>query len=50
MIVASQEEITDLSYSQAPTDGTILTDDLNPIEIFLDRANAGEIYYRRVLQ
>jgi spermidine synthase len=50
MIVASDKEMTDLSYSKAPTDGTILTDNLNPIEIFLDRANAGEIYYRRVLQ
>ena len=50
MIVASQDELSDLAYSKAPSDGTILTDDLNPIEIFLDRANAGEIYYRRVLE
>jgi hypothetical protein len=42
--------MSDLPYAKAPTDGTILTDDLNPIEIFLDRANAGEVYYRRVLQ
>jgi spermidine synthase len=50
MVVASQNEMTDLTYSKAPIDGTVLTDDLNPIEIYLDRANAGEIYYRRVLQ
>jgi spermidine synthase len=50
MIAASQSEMSDLPYAKAPTDGTILTDDLNPIEIFLDRANAGEVYYRRVLQ
>ncbi len=50
MIVASQDEMSDLAYTEAPTDGMVLTDDLNPIEIFLDRANAGEIYYRRVLE
>jgi spermidine synthase len=50
MIVASQDEMSDLTYPSAPTDGMVLTDDLNPIEIFLDRANAGEIYYRKVLE
>ena len=50
MLVASQTEMSDLTYSKAPTDGTILTDELNPIEIYLDRANAGEIHYRRILQ
>jgi spermidine synthase len=50
MIVASQDEMSDLAYTEAPSDGMVLTDDLNPIEIFLDRANAGEIYYRRVLE
>jgi spermidine synthase len=50
MIVASQDEMSDLTYPTAPTGGLVLTDDLNPIEIFLDRANAGEIYYRKILE
>ncbi len=50
MLAASQAEMSDLPYGKAPTDGTILTDDLNPIEIYLDQANAGEIHFRRVLE
>lgn len=50
MFIASQTEMTNLSYTKAPTDGVVLTDDLNPIEIFIEQANAGELTYRRFLQ
>jgi spermidine synthase len=50
MVVASQNEITDLQYDEAPKDGIVLTDDLNPIEIFLDRVDTGQIDDRRILE
>jgi spermidine synthase len=50
MFMASQTEMMDLSYSKAPTSGIVLTDNLNPIEIFIEQANAGELTYRRVLE
>ena len=50
MLVASQDDLSDLPYGLAPKDGTLLTDELNPVEIFLERANAGELHFRRVLE
>ncbi|MBN1146137.1 MAG: fused MFS/spermidine synthase [Anaerolineales bacterium] len=49
IFVASMEQMTGLGadFLEAPVDGPLLTDDLNPIEIFLERARGGEIYYRR---
>ena len=49
IFVASAEPITGLDpeYVEALAGGPLLTDDLNPIEVFLERARGGEIYYRR---
>lgn len=47
VFVASRSIMSDLDYGPAPADGYLLTDDLNPIEVFLERARGGEIYYRR---
>jgi hypothetical protein len=47
VFVASRSIMSDLDYGPAPTDGYLLSDDLNPIEVFLERARGGEIYYRR---
>lgn len=47
VFVASSSIMSDLDYGPAPTDGYLLSDDLNPIEVFLERARGGEIYYRR---
>ena len=47
IFLASGNEITDMSFQKAPVDGRVLTDDLNPIEVYLEQARAGELYYRR---
>jgi len=46
LFVASQTPMGDLDFIQAPRGGTLLTDDLNPIEIYLEEARSG-FYLRR---
>ncbi len=43
MFVASQTSLADIGFPRAPADGSILTDDLNPAEIYFEQARAG--YY-----
>ncbi len=47
MIMASDKEMQEIEFEKAPTDGQRLTDNLNPIDIFMQQALAGEINYRR---
>jgi len=47
MIIASNQEMVKINFNKAPDNGVILTDDLNPIEIFLQQAITGKINYRR---
>jgi len=48
LLVASMSELQGLDYPEAPCcEGPVLTDDLNPIEIFLEEARQGELYFRR---
>jgi len=47
IFLASGNEIKDLDYQKAPKEGRVLTDDLNPYEVYLEQARAGELYYRR---
>lgn len=46
IFVASHESLADTNYPLVPIDGLTLTDDLNPIEIFLEEARR-ESYFRR---
>ncbi len=46
VFVASMEPVDDIPYADAPWDGQVLTDDLNPIDVLLRQAREG-IYYRR---
>ena len=45
LLIASQQPLSDLSHPPAPRDGDLLTDDLNPIEIYFEQARAN-YYYR----
>jgi hypothetical protein len=45
ILLASQTPMTDIAYPPAPTDGTLLTDDLNPVEIFFEQART-DYYFR----
>jgi hypothetical protein len=45
ILIASQQPMNDLAFSQPPQDGPVLTDDLNPIEIYFEQARAN-YYYR----
>ncbi len=48
ILMASMTEMAALGYPEAPCcEGPVLTDDLNPIEIFLEEARQGELYFRR---
>jgi spermidine synthase len=47
IFLASGKDMLDVANQKAQTDGPVLTDDLNPIEVFLEQARAGELYYRR---
>lgn len=47
LLVAAQQSLSDLPYPLAPRQGVILTDDLNPIEIFYEQARAGEYFLRQ---
>ncbi len=47
IFVASQADVSDLGYVKAPADGRVLTDDQNPIEIYLEEARQGYIAFRR---
>lgn len=47
IFVASRQERLDAEFREVPSDGVILTDDLNPIEMLLQDARGDEIYYRR---
>lgn len=41
VLIASQAPLSDLSFPSAPSEGLVLTDDLNPIEIYFEQALAG---------
>lgn len=45
MLVASQAPLIGIPYPKAPTDGVILTDDHNPVEIFFEQARS-DYYFR----
>ena len=47
LFFASSQPIQDLQLAHAPVDGFILTDDLNPIEIFFEESFRGELVYQR---
>jgi hypothetical protein len=38
VFVASPSALLDSDFEKAPTNGVLLTDDLNPVEIFFERA------------
>lgn len=44
ILIASQQPLSDLPYPTTPRDGVVLTDDLNPIEIFFEQARANYFY------
>ncbi len=44
ILVASQQPLSDLPHPPAPRDGDLLTDDLNPIEIYFEQARADYFY------
>jgi hypothetical protein len=44
ILIASNDSLNDISYPQAPRDGMVLTDDLNPAEIFFEQARAGYFF------
>jgi spermidine synthase len=45
IFVASQQPHPDIGFPKAPTDGTILTDDLNPAEIYFEQAREGYYFH-----
>jgi spermidine synthase len=45
ILIASQVAMNDVQYPPAPRGGTLLTDDLNPVEIFFEQARA-DYYFR----
>jgi len=46
LFIASPTEMVEASWPDAPTDGLLLTDDLNPIEIFFEQTRTG-VDFRR---
>jgi spermidine synthase len=40
VLIASNTRMADISYPEAPEDGVLLTDDLNPAEIFFEQARS----------
>jgi len=46
LFVASNEIMPDVSFYPAPTGGPILTDELNPIEIYLQKSRTSLLYMR----
>jgi spermidine synthase len=44
ILIASQQPMSDLPYPPPPLDGKILTDDLNPIEVYFEEARANYFY------
>jgi spermidine synthase len=48
ILLASMTEMSGLPYADAPCcEAQVLTDDLNPMELFLEEARQGEFYFRR---
>jgi hypothetical protein len=45
ILIGSQTALTDSAFSPAPTEGRILTDDLNPVEVYFEQARSN--YYFR---
>ena len=45
ILIASQAWMSDVNHPQSPRDGSLLTDDLNPVEIFFEQARA-DYYFR----
>jgi spermidine synthase len=45
LLIASQQPLSDLTYPPAPGGGDLLTDDLNPIEIYFEQARANYFYH-----
>jgi spermidine synthase len=50
VVVASQDEMPGIDFENVPTDGWVLTDDLNPIEIFLLQARDKQVFCRRMIK
>jgi spermidine synthase len=46
LFIASRTEMLDTAWADAPTDGVLLTDDLNPIEIFFQQARTSVEFHR----
>lgn len=46
VFIASPAAMVDLAWPDAPTDGVLLTDDLNPIELFFEQTRIG-VEFRR---
>jgi hypothetical protein len=47
IFVAASEDLEDIWFQPAPAGGLVLRDDLNPIEVLLERARAGRSYGHR---
>jgi len=47
LLVGSQKELDDNDFLESPREGALLTDDLNPIEIFLEQTKGRDLYYYR---
>jgi spermidine synthase len=45
ILVASQVQMEENPFPQAPEDGTLLTDDLNPAEVYFEQARAGYYFH-----
>jgi spermidine synthase len=45
ILLASQTEMEDVDFPKAPASGRILTDDLNPAEIYFEQARAGYYFH-----
>jgi len=45
ILIASQVPMSDIPYPQAPRGGTLLTDDLNPVEIYFEQARADYYFH-----
>jgi spermidine synthase len=45
LFVASQQSLDDIGFPRSPADGMVLTDDLNPAEIYFEQARAGYYFH-----
>ena len=45
LLIASNSSMQDLDFPHTPSDGRVLTDDLNPAEIYFEQARAGYYFH-----